>query len=80
MSTTKDWIRYNFQEEFKELEDSYEKKIKKIEEEKEKQLLEQKIQIAGRLLEAGTMSIEEIAKYTDLEESEVKKLAMKKDS
>lgn len=35
MSTTKDWIRYNFQEEFKELEDSYEKKIKKIEEEKE---------------------------------------------
>ena len=40
MDTTKAWIRYNFEEQFKEQEEYYEKKIRLIKEEDEKKLLE----------------------------------------
>ena len=40
MDKTKAWIRYNFEEQFKEQEEYYEKKIRLIKEEDEKKLLE----------------------------------------
>ena len=40
MDKTKAWIRYNFEEQFKEQEEYYEKKIQLIKEEDEKKLLE----------------------------------------
>ena len=40
MDKTKAWIRYNFEEQFKEQEEYYEKKIRRIKEEGEKKLLE----------------------------------------
>ena len=40
MDKTQAWIRYNFEEQFKEQEEYYEKKIRLIKEEDEKKLLE----------------------------------------
>ena len=40
MDKTKAWIRYHFEEQFKEQEEYYEKKIRLIKEEDEKKLLE----------------------------------------
>lgn len=45
MDKTKAWIRYNFEEQFKEQEEYYEKKIQLIKEEDEKKLLESEKQI-----------------------------------
>ena len=45
MDKTKAWIRYNFEEQFKEQEEYYEKKIRLIKEEDEKKLLESEKQI-----------------------------------
>ena len=47
MDKTKAWIKYNFEEQFKEQEEYYEKKIRLIKEEDEKKLLEseKKLQI-----------------------------------
>ena len=45
MDKTKAWIRYNFEEQFKEQEEYYEKRIQLIKEEDEKILLESEKQI-----------------------------------
>ena len=86
MSKTKDWIRYNFADQFDEQAQMYERMIKKAEKEKAKieeenvrlkeenanNLLKQKMQFAENLLSSTDMSLSEISKVSGLSEKEVK--------
>ena len=61
MDKTKAWIRYNFEEQFKEQEEYYEKKIRLIKEEDEKKLLEseKKLQIQKEESEKQIQALKE---------------------
>ena len=71
MDKTKAWIRYNFEEQFKEQEEYYEKKIRLIKEEDEKKLLEseKKLQIQKEESEKQIQALKERIK--DLEAAKV---------
>ena len=70
MDKTKAWIRYNFEEQFKEQEEYYEKKIRLIKEEDEKKLLEseKKLQTQKEESEKQIQALKERIK--DLEAAE----------
>ena len=71
MDKTKAWIRYNFEEQFKEQEEYYEKKIRLIKEEDEKKLLEseKKLQTQKEESEKQIQALKERIK--DLEAAKV---------
>ena len=72
----KDWIIYKYGKQMKEELAEKEKALKiELEKEREEALRKQKLQIARNLLSSSSMTISEIANATDLDESEIKKIA-----
>ena len=78
MDKTKAWIRYNFEEQFKEQEEYYEKKIRLIKEEDEKKLLESEKKLQTQKEESDRKLLESKKKLqTQKEESEKQIQALK---
>ena len=78
MDKTKAWIRYNFEEQFKEQEEYYEKKIRLIKEEDEKKLLESEKKLQIQKEESDRKLLESKKKLqTQKEESEKQIQALK---
>ena len=72
----KDWIIYKYGKQMKEELAEKEKALRiELEKEREEALRKQKLQIARNLLSSSSMTISEIANATDLDESEIKKIA-----
>lgn len=79
MDKTKAWIRYNFEEQFKEQEEYYEKKIRLIKEEDEKKLLESEKKLQTQKEESDRKLLESKKKLqTQKEESDRKLLESEK--
>ena len=81
MDKTKEWIRYNFADQFDQLNEEHEKEIKKLKEESEemaKRLKEESAkkekQTVKNLLSLGTLTIGEIARISGIDEKRIKEL------
>ena len=91
MDDVKDWIIYKYGKQMKEelaikekalaielekkLEKKYEKKLEEQKRESEEAIRNQQFHIAKNLLSSSSLTISEIARVTNLDESEVKKIS-----